>query len=514
MANEAILVFNFGGQYCHLISRRIRERGVYSEIVGSDIQLEELRRLRQRLDVKGIVLSGGPSSIYDAGAPRLDQRILEEGLPILGICYGHQLLAGYLGGKVVKAKRSEYGFSMVSIDSREGIFKGLSSQEEVWMSHGDTVLSVPEYLRATAHTDNCPIAAFSHERLPIFGIQWHAEVAHTKNGGKVLDNFILGICHAKKTWDAEKKIPEYVGEIKSAVGTSKAIIALSGGVDSSTAAMLASRALGDGLVAVFVDTGLMREGEADQIKRMAEKLRINLVTVMAEKQFMKALKGIADPEEKRKIVGREFINVFEKVAEETGAEYLIQGTIYPDRIESGHSKGSSVIKTHHNVGGIPENVKFKGIVEPLKDLYKDEVRKLALSLGMSKEMAYRQPFPGPGFAVRIIGEVTAKRAALLRKADSIVADELSKAGGIKDIWQSFAVLTGIRSTGVKGDARAYGEVIAIRAVESAEAMTANVARLPYRVLSSISARITGEIPEVVRVVYDITDKPPSTIEWE
>ncbi len=513
MGNEAILVFNFGGQYCHLIARRIREEGVYSEIVSHDISMAEIKKLAGREDIKGIILSGGPSSIYEKGAPDIDNQILSMGLPVLGICYGHQLLAHKLGGKVVSSDKKEYGHVELFITKQKGLFKGLSGKEDVWMSHGDTVIEPPPGAEAEARTENCPVAAFS-SKGKFFGIQWHAEVSHTRNGTRIIKNFIFDICKSKHQWKPNKSHRKYIDEIASATKGGSAIIALSGGVDSSTAAVLASKAIGKRLTAVFIDHGMMREGESEEIKQMASRMHLNLHTVEAGERFLDVLKGVKDPEEKRKKIGAQFIREFEREAREIGADYLIQGTIYPDRIESGASKKSSVIKTHHNVGGIPEDIEFSGIVEPLKDLYKDEVRELAAKLGMEKNIINRQPFPGPGFAVRIVGEVTADKIALLRKADKIVSEEIRDATGIKGIWQSFAVLSGIRSTGVKGDARAYGEVIAIRAVESTEAMTANFARLPYEALSKISARITNEIPEVVRVVYDITDKPPSTIEWE
>ncbi len=514
MERDAILVFNFGGQYCHLIARRIRESGVYSHILDPQTSPEELERLAGDMNIKGIVLSGGPSSIYEKGAPKIDRRILDLGIPVLGICYGHQLIAGYLGGKVGRARKKEYGSSLGFITGKKGVLKGLFGKETVWMSHGDTVMRMPGAVEVLAHTDNCPVAAFRHRTRPIFGIQWHAEVAHTKSGKSIIDNFVFGICKAKRTWKVQQSVPAYVRSVEESADGGRAIIALSGGVDSSTAAVIASRALGKRLTAVFVDTGMMREGEAEQINEMARQLKVNLRTVYAGRTFIGALKGIKDPEQKRKIIGREFIRVFEKVALETGAQYLIQGTIYPDRIESGQAKGSSVIKTHHNVGGIPSDIKFKGVIEPLRDLYKDEVRKLSLKLGVPGEIVYRQPFPGPGLAVRIVGEVTDESLRIIRKAEEILSEEIGRSAVRKSLWQYFAVLTDTKSTGVKGDSRAYGSVIAIRAVESAEAMTANFARLPYELLEKVSTRITGEIPEVVRVVYDVTNKPPSTIEWE
>lgn len=514
MKIDTILVFNFGGQYCHLIGRRIRDSGVYSEVVHYDISPEELEKLKHRLNIKGIILSGGPASIYEKDAPKMNRRILDLGLPTLGICYGHQLLASYLEGKVVRAEKHEYGASTAQIIKPVGILKGLGNREEIWMSHGDTVLSLPKDMEILAKTANCPIASYMHTTRPIFGIQWHPEVVHTRNGDKILKNFVFDICKCQPSWNAERNAEGYVNELKERIGNEKAIIAMSGGVDSSTATVLASRALGERVTAVFVDTGLMRENEPEKIRKMAKKLKINLIQIDGEERFLKALKGVKDPEEKRRIIGREFIRTFEEEAGKIEAKYLIQGTIYPDRIESGHSKKSSVIKTHHNVGGIPTDIKFKEVVEPLKDLYKDEVRRLATKLGIPSEMVHRQPFPGPGLAVRIIGDVTKEKLDILRKAESIVSVELEESEPSKRPWQYFAVLTDTNSTGVKGDSRAYGSVIAIRAVESKEAMTANFSRIPYETLERISTRITSEIPEVVRVVYDITNKPPATIEWE
>ncbi len=511
---DTVLVVDFGGQYCHLIARRVRDNGVYSEIVPSDITPAELDRMRAESNVKGIILSGGPSSIYENGAPRLDERIISSGVPVLGICYGHQLLASMLGGNVVQAKTKEYGSALATVKKRSGVLAGMSDKEDVWMSHGDTVLSVPEEMEVMAVTDNCPVAAFGHKSMPVFGVQWHPEVVHTRNGDLIFKSFLFDVCKCRRMWDASRTVPKYIEEIREFICESRAIMALSGGVDSSTAAVLASRAIGNRLTAVFVDNGLMREDEAQSIKGMAERLGVSLVFVDAGAKFLGELKGVTDPEQKRKIIGREFIRSFEQEAKRLGADYLIQGTIYPDRIESGHSKKSSVIKTHHNVGGLPTGIKFKGIVEPLKDLYKDEVRKVAISLGIPQDMVYRQPFPGPGLAVRVIGDVTEEKLAILRKADAIVTAVLSRSDFKDRLWQYFAVFPGIRSTGVKGDSRAYGYVITIRAVESREAMTASFAEIDWNVLRRISTMITNQIPEVVRVTYDITDKPPGTIEWE
>ncbi len=514
MGTAAILVFNFGGQYCHLIGRRVRDSGVYSEIAPSDLSLEQLNSLSGRLDIKGIILSGGPASTYEENAPQLDASIVQSGIPILGICYGHQLLARFFGGNVIRSERKEYGKSHVRIIRPEGVLDGLSRRETVWMSHGDTVLSLPEGMEVLAHTDSCSVAAFRHKAKPIFGVQWHPEVAHTRNGERMLGNFVFGICKAERSWDVKKNIERYVEGIKEATKGGSAIMALSGGIDSCTAAALCAKAMGSRLTAVFVDNGLMRENETEEIREAAKRLGMRLVVVDAAGAFMSALNGVSDPEEKRKVIGREFVRTFERAARSIGADYLVQGTIYPDRIESGRSEGSDIIKTHHNVGGLPPDIKFKGVVEPLRDLYKDEVRKLAPELGIPGDIVRRQPFPGPGLAVRIVGAISAEKLQLLRKADAIVAEEVDRSRMKDKLWQYFAVLTNARSTGVKGDARAYGSVIAIRAVESSEAMTANFARMPYSLLERISARLTGEIPEVVRVVYDITDKPPATIEWE
>jgi GMP synthase (glutamine-hydrolysing) len=511
---DTILVLDFGGQYCHLIGRRIRENGVFSEIVSPDISPEEINALAEKFNVKGLILSGGPSSVYEPNAPKLNPRILEVNLPILGLCYGHQLLAQLSNGKVEPATCKEYGIARVKIDKPVGVLEGLGSQEKVWMSHGDTVLSLPPDFEELAHTENCPVAAFRHKQKPIYGLQWHPEVIHTKKGAQMLQNFIFNVCNSEANWKVEDIIGKMVNEIKAEVGSSKAIIGLSGGIDSSVATALAAKALGDKLTAVFVDHGFMREGEPEAIHATFEKFPINFVVAKAQDRFMQKLKDVSEPEKKRKIIGEEFIRVFEEIAEKSGAEYLLQGTIYPDRIESGIRKNSDVIKSHHNVAGLPPNVKFKRIVEPLRDLYKDEVRKVARMLELPMELVNRQPFPGPGLAVRIIGALTPEKVIVAKKADAIVRQEIEKRGLQEQLWQYFAVLTDTKATGVKGDSRAYGYVVAVRAAESREAMTANFAKIPYSVLEKISTRITNEIPQVTRVVYDITHKPPSTIEWE
>ena len=511
---DSILVLDFGGQYCHLIARRIRENGVYSEIVAHDISPEEVKALGEKFNVKGLILSGGPSSVYEPDAPEVNPRILELNLPILGLCYGHQLLAHLTKGKVEPAACKEYGTTRVSIDKPVDVLEGLGEKEKVWMSHGDTVFSLPSEFEVLAHTENCPVAAFRHKNKPIYGLQWHPEVIHTENGMRTLRNFIFQVCQCQSNWQMEDIIGNMVAEIKSAIGEHKAIIGLSGGIDSSVGTALAAKALGNNLTAVFVDQGLMREGEPEAVRETFQKFPINFVMVNARDRFLEKLKGVTDPERKRKIIGEEFIRVFEEAAEKSGAQYLLQGTIYPDRIESGCRRNSEVIKSHHNVAGLPSNIKFKKIVEPLRDLYKDEVRKVAKMLGLPKELVNRQPFPGPGLAVRIIGEVTPEKVSVAKKADAIVRQEIEKNGLDERLWQYFAVLTDTKATGVKGDSRAYGYVVAVRTIESQEAMTANFAQIPYSVLEKISTRISNEIPQVTRVVYDITHKPPATIEWE
>jgi len=511
---DTILVADFGGQYCHLIARRIREFNVYSEIVPSNITAEDIGKINSHLKVKGLILSGGPSSVYEPDSPKIDPQILNLGIPILGLCYGHQLIAYLLGGEVKRGARQEYGLAYVTVDQPVDILKGLNPVDKVWMSHGDIVQSLPEGFEVLAHTENCPVAAYRHQEKALYGLQWHPEVIHTEHGREVLKNFVFEVCGCKANWKPSSLIEEKIKEIKKSVGEGKAIIALSGGIDSSTSAVIAARALGEKLTAVFVDHGFMREGEPEFVRKTFEKLGVKVLVINARERFFEKIKGIVGPEEKRKIIGREFIRVFEEIARKMGAEHLIQGTIYPDRIESGFRKHSDKIKSHHNVAGLPTKIEFKTIIEPLRDLYKDEVRKLAKTLGLPDVIVHRQPFPGPGLAVRVIGEVTPEKVELVRKADKIVSEEIERSGLEGDLWQYFAVLTDTKSTGVKGDARAYGYVMAIRAVRSREAMTASFAHLPYEVLERISTRITNEIPSVTRVVYDITHKPPATIEWE
>jgi len=514
MACDTILVLDFGGQYCHLIGRRVREQGVYSEIVPNDITPEEIKALTRKLNVKGLILSGGPDSVYDKNAPKCNPAISELSLPILGLCYGHQLIAQIAGGMVKPASDKEYGTATVIVDRSIGVLKGLGPKEKVWMSHGDTVFALPKEYRVLAHSENSSIAAFGYEEKRVYGLQWHPEVVHTKHGAKMLRNFLFEVCKCEPNWQMTDFIKTSIKGIKRSVRQDKAIVALSGGIDSSTVTALTAKALGKNLTAVFVDHGFMRAGEPEFVERTFGKMSINFVSVKARNQFLRNLKGVSDPEEKRRIIGREFIRVFETQARRVGAAYLVQGTIYPDRIESGFRKFSDKIKTHHNVAGLPTKMEFKGVVEPIRDLYKDEVRKVAEQLKLPRNIVWRQPFPGPGLAVRVTGEITAEKVEVLRKADKIVTDEIEKACLQDTLWQYFAVLTETKSTGVKGDARAYGYTVAVRAVESREAMTASCARLPYDVLERISTRITNEIPQVVRVVYDVTHKPPATIEWE
>jgi GMP synthase (glutamine-hydrolysing) len=510
LKGEAIVVLDFGGQYAHLIARRIRGLDVYAEVLPGDADPMDIG---PEAVVKGIILSGGPQSVYAEGAPKVDPELLGGKVPILGICYGHQLIAQLSGGKVLRSQTQEYGITEVRVLKSEGVLRGLGPQERVWMSHGDAVVDIAPDYEVLAETRDCPVAAMRHKTRPIYGIQWHPEVSHTERGVQMLRNFALDICGCAQTWTSESFMEGAIEEMKGAIGEGKAIIALSGGVDSSTATILATKAIGKDLTAVFVDHGFMREGEPELISRTFQRMGVNLISVNARRRFLDRLANVTDPERKRKIIGEEFIRVFEEEAVKIGAEYLIQGTIYPDRIESGFRRHSEKIKTHHNVAGLPTKVEFKAIIEPLRELYKDEVRKVAKELGLPGEMVMRQPFPGPGLAVRIVGEVTEEKLEVVRGADAIVREELEKLHDEK-LWEFFAVLTNTLSTGVKGDMRAYGYTVAIRAVESLDGMTANFARIPYDVLEEMATRIVNELPKVTRVVYDITHKPPATIEWE
>ena len=503
-----IIIVDFGSQTTHLISRRIRELGVEVEILNPEEALIKAR------NADGIIFSGGPASVYAKDAPTVDKKIFNLGIPILGICYGQQLMCQLLGGEVKPGFKKEYGPAIVRVQGtgyRVQLLENIPKQFNVWMSHGDEVVKIPQGFKTYGTTQTIPHAVIADEKRKIYGIQFHPEVIHTEFGEQILSNF-LKICGIKiNKQEIDKKFVEnIISDIKDSIGNEKAICALSGGVDSSVAALLVHKAIGKNLTSIYVDSGLMREGETKSLQEVFQNhYKMNVFIIDAKQEFLKALKGITDPEQKRKIIGRVFVEVFEKKAKEAGAKFLIQGTIYPDVIESAGSKLSQKIKSHHNVGGLPENMKLV-LVEPLRNFYKDEVRKIGKILELPDEIILRQPFPGPGLAVRIIGEVTNENLKILRKADSIVQEELKDV----DLWQAFAVFTGIKTTGVRGDERVYGETIAIRAIEAKDAMSANFAHLPYELLEKISTRIVNEVPEVNRVVYDITTKPPATMVWE
>jgi GMP synthase (glutamine-hydrolysing) len=512
IAQDRVLILDFGSQYSRLIARRIREANVYCELVPGTISADDVRRIGPR----GLIFSGGPMSVYEPGAPHPDPALYELGLPILGICYGMQLLAHNLGGSVEPSRRREFGHASLTVDEDAGLFDRLPRELAVWMSHGDVITALPEHFRPIAHSVNSPAAAFAGPRGR-FGIQFHPEVAHTPLGIDILRNFLLGVCGCAPTWKAESFIELAVAEIRNKVGDAPVLCALSGGVDSAVAATLVHRAVGDQLSCVFVDNGLLRREEADRvIDVMSRQRHIRLEHVDAAGDFLDALSGVVDPEEKRRRIGRTFIRVFEECAGTMGEiDFLAQGTLYPDVIEStSHDTvNAQKIKTHHNVGGLPEDLRFE-LVEPLRYLFKDEVRQVGLALGLPEDIVWRQPFPGPGLAIRIIGEVTRERLEILRAADWIVIDEIKRSGLYRKVWQSFAILTPVSSVGVMGDGRTYANVVAVRIVESDDGMTADWARVPYDVLATISRRIVNEVPGVNRVVYDISSKPPSTIEWE
>ena len=508
-----ILIIDFGSQYNQLIARRVREHHVYCQIEPPDIDIARIKTLHP----EGIILSGGPASIYEKGSPRADRKIFDLGIPVLGICYGMQFMVDALGGRVIRAEKREYGFAELEIKYPSGIFAGISKKTRCWMSHGDTIGVLPKGFKTTASTLNTRIAAAENACVQLYGLQFHPEVVHTPEGKKMIENFLFGVCNCKKSWTMKSFARDAVAEIRSQVGGSKVILGLSGGVDSSVAAVLLQQAIGRQLYCVFVDNGVLREGEAQKVQDVFRKhFQINLRFARAKNLFLRRLKGIEDPEKKRKIIGRTFIEVFEKEARRIrNVKFLAQGTLYPDVIESRSAFGgpSAVIKSHHNVGGLPKKMRLS-LVEPLKHLFKDEVRLLGKELGMSDEQVWRQPFPGPGLAIRIIGEVTEKRLAILRKADVILMDEIRAANLYRKLWQSFAVLLPIKSVGIMGDQRTYENILSIRAVTSEDAMTADWARLPHALLGNISNRIINEVRGVNRVVYDISSKPPSTIEWE
>ncbi|NQW21089.1 MAG: glutamine-hydrolyzing GMP synthase [Chloroflexi bacterium] len=511
---KTIVILDFGSQYSRLIARRVRESNTYCEIVPHDASDSILKEQ----DVIGIILSGGPNSVYEANAPMAPMWVYDAGVPVLGICYGMQLIAHQLGGKVEPGIEREYGHAVIHKDGQDNVlFEGLDNEIPVWMSHGDRIESLPPGFRAMAYSENSPTAAMGNEEGTFFGIQFHPEVAHTPQGEEILRNFVFGVCKAAGDWTPANFVSDAIERIKERVGDGKVICALSGGVDSTVAAALIHRAIGVRLTCIFVDNGLMRKGEADRVQNVfASQLGVNLIFIDGTERFLNALKGVTDPEVKRKTIGVEFIKIFEEVAIDIGeVDYLAQGTLYPDVIEStsADSTASHKIKTHHNVGGLPEHMNLK-LVEPLRYMFKDEVRKAGAELGLTPQSVNRQPFPGPGLAIRIMGEVTFEKLQILREVDWIVIDEIKKDGLYDKLWQSFAVLTNTQTVGVMGDQRTYQYVVAIRAVTSADAMTADWARLPYDTLARISNRIVNEVGEVNRVVLDITSKPPGTIEWE
>jgi GMP synthase (glutamine-hydrolysing) len=507
---DRVLVVDFGAQYAQLIARRVREAHVFSEIVPRDISADEIRRRRPI----GIILSGGPASVYAQDAYDIDPEILELGIPVLGICYGHQVIAHSLGGSVARTDAAEYGRAALEAEPASVLFHELPEQQTVWMSHSDAVIAAPEGFRVTARTEDSPVAAMEDRERGIFGVQFHPEVAHTPRGQEVLKHFLYLACGARPTWTHVGIIEQAVEEVRATVGDATVICGLSGGVDSSVAAALVHKAIGDQLVCVFVDHGLLRKDEAEQVEEtFRSTFHMNLIHVKAEDRFLDRLSGVTDPEEKRLAIGETFIRVFEEVAADvSGAGFLVQGTLYPDVIESG-TKDAAKIKSHHNVGGLPDDIEFD-LIEPLRDLFKDEVRAVGEELGLPEEIVWRQPFPGPGLAVRIIGEVTRERLGILRDADAIVLEEVRRAGLYGELWQTFGVLPAIRSVGVQGDGRTYAYPLIVRAVTSDDAMTADWARLPYEVLERISSRVINEVPGINRVAYDVSSKPPATIEWE
>jgi len=506
---DRIIVLDFGGQYCHLISRRIRELGVYCEVMAAETTASELNAI---VGLRGVILSGGAASVYDEDSPKTTKDLLEIGVPILGICYGHQLIAHVLGAKVEVGKAGEYGLTDLTVKDGRGMLSGVGKRTTVWMNHRDIVTKLPAGFRNLASTRHSKIAAYANDRLRIYGVQFHPEVTHTTKGMRMLENFVK-ITKASRDWSMRDFIKKAVQEAKDTIGTRKAVIGLSGGVDSSTAAVLLARAIKENLTAVYVDTGLMRYKETEFMEKTFSGKGMDFRIIRAQDRFFGALKGVTDPERKRKIIGSLFVDIFEEEAEKVGAEVLVQGTIYSDRIESGVTKHSDNIKSHHNVGGLKENMRLE-VYEPLRDLYKDEVRAIARELKLPEVIITRHVFPGPGLGIRILGEVTPEKAYITRRAGYIVEEELKKAGIYEKYWMGFAVLLPVKSVGIQGDSRSYKYPVVVRIIESKDAMTANFSKVPYEVLEAISTRITNEITEVNRVVYDITNKPPATMEWE
>lgn len=508
-----IIVIDFGSQFNQLIARRVRENNVYCQVEPADISIEKIKEM----DPKGIILSGGPSSVYEENAPSLDPSLFELGIPILGICYGMHYMVHTLGGKIKKAEKREYGYANLNIIKNDSLFTDMESGFQCWMSHGDSAIELPQNFEITASTENTKIAAIANHEKNFYGLQLHPEVEHSVNGSKMIAHFLFNVCNSEKNWSMKSFCDGAIAQIKSAVQDKKVIMGLSGGVDSSVAATLIHRAIGKNLYCIFVDNGLLRHNEREDLeKNLTANLDLNIRFVDARDKFLNALKGVTDPEKKRKIIGNLFIEVFDEEASKIeGADFLGQGTLYPDIIESKSAFGgpTSIIKSHHNVGGLPEKMKLK-LIEPLQLLFKDEVRKLGLELGINEDLIWRQPFPGPGLAIRIMGEITQSRLDILKQADTVFLEEIRAAGLYRKLWQSFAVLLPIKSVGVMGDKRTFANCIALRAVTSNDAMTADWAKLPHDLLGKVSNRIINEVENINRVVFDITSKPPGTIEWE